>query len=305
MLAENKAVVRLRARNFNSYGTLYKLTRQMSDGLLRLVFPQWQGSGKRKYVYYGAELIRGLLPAGTDCTEVPVSLDDDIRLEKGMWGYRQIFDQMSGACDVIRKAKPDKIFLIGGDCGTEVAPVSYLNQLYDGDLAVLWLDAHGDLNSPATSVTGNFHGMPLRLLLGGGEESLLALSFSTLSPEQVIMGGLRDIDPPEAKYIAVNDISVLAVRDIETDLEKASRLIREKGFRNVYVHIDLDVLDSCKCPWGLCLTPDGLDTGSLKALLHDLKAKFNLAGLSIVELRPTEGMDTRPLRELVDFGNAL
>jgi arginase len=147
--------------------------------------------------------------------------------------------------------------------------------------------------------------MPLRLLLGDGEELLLGLSFSTLSPEQVIMGGLRDIDPPEAKYIAENGISVLTVRDIESNVENVSRLIREKGFRNLYVHIDLDVLDSGKCPWGLCLTPDGMDTTTLMALLHDLKAKFNLAGMSIVELRPTEGMDTGPLRDLVDFGNAI
>jgi arginase len=277
----------------------------MGSSLLRLVFPQWQGSGKRKYVYYGAELIRGLLPAGAQYAEVPVSLDDDIRLEKGMWGYRQICEQLAGACEIIRREKPAKIVLIGGDCGTEVAPVSYLNKLYDGDLAVLWLDAHGDLNSPATSVTGNFHGMPLRLLLGDGEGSLLGLSFSTLSPAQVIMGGLRDIDPPEGDYIKKNGISVLIVRDIETDVEKVSRLIREKGFRNVYIHIDLDVLDSGKCPWALCLTPDGLDTGTLMALLRDLKAKFNLAGLSIVELRPTESMDTGPLRDLVDFGSAL
>ena len=80
----------------------------MTSRLLRLVFPQWQGSGKRKYVYYGAELIRGLLPAGVQYAEVPVSLDDDIRLKKGMWGYRQIFDQLSSACSVIRKCRAGK-----------------------------------------------------------------------------------------------------------------------------------------------------------------------------------------------------
>jgi arginase len=277
----------------------------MASRILWLVYPQWQGSGKRKYVYYGAGLIRGLLPAGTPYAEVPVSLDDDIRLENGLWGYQQIREQLAAACEIIRRENPAKIVLVGGDCGTEVAPVSYLNKLYDGDLAVLWLDAHGDLNSPATSVTGNFHGMPLRLLLGDGDQSLRDLSFSTLRPAQVVMGGLRDTDPPEAEFIEKNDISVLTVHDIESDLEKASRLIREKGFRNVYVHIDLDVLDSGKCPWALCLTPDGLDTSVLMALLRDLKSKLNLVGLSIVELRPAEGMDTGPLSELVEFACTL
>jgi arginase len=277
----------------------------MTTRLLRLVFPQWQGSGKRKYVYEGAQLLKELLPSGVTCEEVPVGLADDIRLEKGMWGYRQIFDQLASASDLIRKAGPDKILLLGGDCGTEVAPVSYLNKLYDGDLAVLWLDAHGDLNSPATSVTGNFHGMPLRCLLGDGEASFVKQCFSTLRPAQVIMGGLREVDPPEAEYLKKNNIRVLTVSDVEDNVENVSLILKEKGFHNLYVHIDLDVLDSGKCPWALCLTPDGLDTGVLMALLYELKAKFNLVGLSIVELRPLPGMDTGPLRELVTFGNAL
>jgi Arginase/agmatinase/formimionoglutamate hydrolase, arginase family len=277
----------------------------MGSGMLRLVFPQWQGSGKRKYVYDGAKLIAGLLPEGAQYEEVPVSLDEDITLENGICGYRQISEQLAAACDVIRKARPDKIFLIGGDCGTEVAPVSYLNKRYEGDLAVLWLDAHGDLNSPATSVTGNFHGMPLRLLLGNGDASLVGQCFSRLLPEQVIMGGLRDLDPPEQEFIDRNGISVLTVDDLERDPGCVSRLIADKGFHNVYVHIDLDVLDSGKCPWGLCLTPDGIDNGVLMALLRDLKINTNVVGASVVELRPREGMDLKPLKDLIEIAGDL
>jgi arginase len=267
---------------------------------LNLVFPQWQGSGKRKYVYDGAKLIREHMLAGVPCEEVRVSLDDDLRLENGIWGYRQIRDQLKNACDIITKNSPERIFLIGGDCGTEVAPASYLNKLYDGDLAVLWLDAHGDLNSPSTSLSHNFHGMPLRSLLGDGDEAIIGQCFSILQPSQVIMGGVRDLDPPEADFIGKNNISVLTVSDIDSDMEKVSRLIDAKGFHHVYMHIDLDVLDSGKCPWALCLTPDGMETSTLMALIHDLKSKFNLVGISIVELRPTDNMDIKPLKELVD-----
>jgi arginase len=273
----------------------------MTSRLLTLVFPQWQGSGKRKYVYDGAKLIREQLPAETPCELVPVSLDENLALENGIWGYHQISGQLYAASEIIRKVRPEKIFLIGGDCGTEVAPVSYLNKLYDGDLAVLWLDAHGDLNSPCTSVTHNFHGMPLRCLMGDGDRSLIDLSFSTLKPSQVIMGGTRDLDPPEADFIRKKDIDVLTVSEIEQDIETVSRLVKASRFHNLYIHIDLDVLDSDKCPWALCLTPDGLDTGTLMALLRDLKAKVSIAGISIVELRPSDHMDILPLRELVCF----
>ena len=192
----------------------------MSSRLLTLVFPQWQGSGKRKYVYDGAKLISEMLPAGTSCEVVPVGMDENLALENGIWGYQQISGQLSVACEIIEKAGPEKVFLIGGDCGTEVAPVSYLNKLYNGDLAVLWLDAHGDLNSPSTSVTHNFHGMPLRCLLGDGDRSLIDRSFSTLKPSQVIMGGTRDLDPPEADFIKKNGISVLTVDDIEQEWKR-------------------------------------------------------------------------------------
>lgn len=268
---------------------------------LTLVFPQWQGSGKRKFLYEGARLIRDRLPDAAEYEEVNVSLDEDIKLEKGIWGYRQINDQLKNACDIIARESPEKIFLIGGDCGTELAPVSYLNKLYDGDLAVLWLDAHGDLNSPFTSQSHNFHGMPLRSLLGDGEESIVSLCFSILKPSQVILGGIRDLDPPEAEFIKKNNLDVLTVSDIEKDPEIVSRLIKAKGFHHVYVHIDLDVLDSGKCPWALCLTPDGMGTSALMALVCDIRAKLDLVGISIVELRPSENMDLDPLRSLVDI----
>ncbi len=267
-----------------------------------LIFPQWQGSGKRKFLYEGAVLIRDRLLDATQYKEVSVSLDGNIKLEKGIWGYRQIHDQLKNACDIIARESPEKIFLIGGDCGTELAPVSYLNKLYDGDLAVLWLDAHGDLNSPITSQSHNFHGMPLRSLLGDGERSIVSQCFSILKPSQVIMGGIRDLDPPEAEFIKKNDIDVLTVSDIEKDPEIASRRVKAKGFHHVYVHIDLDVLDSGKCPWALCLTPDGMDTSVLMKMIKDLKRKSSMVGISIVELRPTENMDIQSLKDLVEIG---
>ena len=65
------------------------------------------------------------------------------------------------------------------------------------------------------------------------------------------MGGTRDLDAPESDFIRNNEISVLTVGDIEQGVEKVSRLVKAKGFHNLYVHIDLDVLDSGKCPWAL------------------------------------------------------
>ena len=115
----------------------------------------------------------------------------------------------------------------------------------------------------------------------------------------------RDLDPPETEFIEKIGISVMTVRDLTSDRKACHGSSLKKASVNLYVHIDLDVLDSGKCPWALCLTPDGLDTDALMALLQDLKAKFDLVGMSIVELRPAEDMDIGPLRDLVDSGKEL
>lgn len=265
-----------------------------------LVFPQWQGSGNRKDTYYGAKYIRDNLLAGIKYEEVPVSLDD-LRLENGIKGHSQILCQLNSACGILRRNKPDKVFLIGGDCGTELAPISYLNRLYDGDLAVVWFDAHGDLNSPATSVTHNFHGMPLRCLLGDGDDAVKDSCFSLLRPEQVIMAGIRELDPPEKTFIEEKSISCVTVSDLKKDAGNVARRVCEKGYRNVYVHIDLDVLYPEKYPWVQCPCENGLDAPELMAVLGNLKSGLNIAGISVLELRPIENMDTAPLRELVSF----
>jgi len=276
----------------------------VTAGKLNLVFPQWQGSGKRKYLYHGAKMIAGLLE-GEPYREVGVSTGGDIRIEKGIWGHSQIVEQLAHARKIIEEERPDKIFLIGGDCGTEIAPVSYLNQRYCGDLAVLWLDAHGDLNAPFTSSSHNFHGMPLRYLLGEADEALGDLCFSTLRPTQVILCGVRELDQPEAEFIEKKRIRRLSVGDIEEDPWNVARIITAKGLHNVYFHIDVDVLDSGKCPWGLCPAPDGIGTGALMALLEDVRSKISIAGISVLELKPEVGMNLEPVRDLIRFGKEI
>ncbi|CAJ37379.1 arginase family protein [Methanocella arvoryzae] len=272
----------------------------MASGTLTLVFPQWQGSGNSKATYYGAKYIKDNLLNGSCYREVPVGPDEG-RQEKGINGYGHILSHLEGACEILRQETPDKVFLIGGDCGTELAPVSYLNKLYGGDLAVVWFDAHGDLNSPATSVSHNFHGMPLRCLLGDGDEALVKNCFSLLTPEQVIMAGIRELDPPEQKFIEEKNIDCVTVDDIIADARKIARMVREKGYSNVYVHIDLDVLYPEKYPWVQCPCDNGIDMPELMAALTGLKKELNIAGISLLELRPGDDMDASYLREPVSF----
>ena len=119
----------------------------------------------------------------------------------GVNGYAEVREQLRGALELLERAAPETLFTLGGDCSVELAPISYLNRRYP-DLGVVWFDAHADLQVPATSPSGDLQGMPLRLLLGEGEKNLKALLPSSLRPEQVLLAGVRALDPEEEEVVA-------------------------------------------------------------------------------------------------------
>lgn len=244
---------------------------------LYLLFPQWQGSGKSQELYRGAKLLQKELAKDFNFTEIDVSLSNDLELKNEILGYETIKQQLNSATKTIAQNEPEKIFTIGGDCSVELAPLSYLNKKYHGDLGVIWFDAHGDLNTPSSSPSKQFHGMPLRTLLDEGDKAIREMLFSKLKPEQFFFAGVRDLDPPEKEFIKNNNIAVFSVDSI-----------RAKGFKKIYIHIDLDVLDPNEFPNVKCPTPQGMSVEKLLNSVQQLKKNFSVVGASVVEFSPKE-----------------
>lgn len=269
---------------------------------MKLLFPQRQGSGKNKDLLEGALFIRDRWLANEKVTQVEIRIDSPLEVENDILGYTQILQQLKEAARVISEAKPGAIFTIGGDCGIEVAPVSYLNQIYDGDLAVVWLDAHGDLNIPSTSPSKLFHGMPLRALLGQGDEEILKQCFSTLSVDQVILAGVRDLDEPEESYIQQSSMRVWTVKQLEESSSELIEWINMRGFRHVYIHVDLDVLDPGHFPSTMCPTPNGLGVHALMNIVEELQRNFQVVGYSVTEFAPKGQDEIDTLHKLIEYG---
>ena len=118
--------------------------------------------------------------------------------------------QMKTAYGYLKENPSARIFSIGGGCDADVPVISHLNKLYDGNLFVLWLDAHGDLNSPEESKTGLFYGMPARILIDG-RDIFPDIIERPLMPHQIIHIGGRDFDKPELGYIKKITYSVFPV----------------------------------------------------------------------------------------------
>jgi arginase len=264
---------------------------------LFLLYPEWQGSGRAQVVHHGALTIARELFPSTSFLTIESPEAEQLQRDDGVIGLRSIGPRFRSALQQLREAAPDRLVTIGGTCGVEAAPVAYLNERYDGDLAVVWLDAHGDLNTPASSPSGNFHGMVLRTLLGDGPAEYTDALARPLTPSQVFLAATRDLDPPERAFVEAAAISVTAPEDLSaTDV--LARRIAAAGFTRVYVHLDLDALDPREFKDSLIPTPGGPRLDHVRSAISHLAA-LDIVGFSIVEYVPRTAESLDVLRDFV------
>jgi arginase len=227
--------------------------------------PEWRGSGSPSAagLVEGAARLAAMVPA-----------ERRIRIAVG--------ETLAETAVHAREAIPANGFtcVIGGDCGVELGPVQAALERCGDRLTIVWFDAHADMNTPATSPSGAFHGMILRALQGEGPDGLVASP--ALRPDQVALVGARSIDPGEAEYIARTGIGGLSSVDPDAVL---------------YVHIDLDVLDGIA---SVCYPePGGLSVQELIESISVLAAAHRIVGLGVTEYLPTEKEDEQMLERLM------
>lgn len=244
-----------------------------------LVVPQWQGSGSDRAMRLvdGAEAIRGDLPSSaTHVVEVPLEAGDSqnsgvLRLSSIAIVRDRVIDEIS------KLASP--VITVGGDCGVEIGA---LGSVAGPDVAVVWFDAHPDLNTPETSPSGAFGGMVLRTLLGEGPAELLPRT--PLLPANVVLAGTRSFDSLEDDYIAANGVRVLSPRDVSAESLVAA--VEATGAASVYIHVDLDVLDPADFEGLAAPQPFGVSATALVESIRALTTRFTLAGAGIAAFAP-------------------
>jgi arginase len=172
-----------------------------------VVVPQWQGSGSSRAMQLidGAEAIRGDRPtAATTLVHVPTeageALDTDIRRASSLVTTAELQRQALVGID-------EPVITIGGDCGVELASVGEALRR-DPGIAVVWFDAHGDLNTPLSSPSGSFSGMVARALTGEGAAMLLPEA--PLDPARLVLVGVRDLDDGELAHIEERGIPMVS-----------------------------------------------------------------------------------------------
>ncbi|MCU1440022.1 MAG: Arginase [Rhodoglobus sp.] len=245
-----------------------------------VVVPQWQGSSSSRAMRLvdGAEAIRGDLPsASTRVVDVPLEAGD----AQGSAVHRlsSIALVRDRLAEVLASTKGAAI-TIGGDCGVELGAIGRV--LGDPGVAVVWLDAHPDVNTPESSGSGAFHGMVLRTLLGEGPKQLVPPT--PLDPAKLVIGGVRASDDQEEQFLAASGIRTIGADELNAESLVAA--VEATGASSVYVHIDLDVLDPGDFAGLGFPEPFGVLAGTLVEAVRALLTRFPLAGAGITEFAP-------------------
>ena len=171
-------------------------------------------------------------------------------------------------------------------------------------MTLVYFDAHGDIHTPESSETKRFYGMPIRVMLGEGDKEVVSLNYSKLTTSQLVMLGVRDLDKAEKVYIPSQNISVFGVSEAE-NMSAVISAIRSKGHRNIYVHIDLDVLDPEEFPHTPMLVPGGMKIRVLRELLGMLNEEFRIAGMGLFEYKPSGIKRIEILEYIINLGTNL
>lgn len=248
-----------------------------------VVVPQWQASGSDRAMRLvdGAEALRGDLPAASTVTvDVPLEAGDELGTGVARAGsLRLVHERTREALAAI----DGLAITIGGDCGVSLASVGYANERRNGDMAVVWLDAHPDLNSPATSPSGCFNGMVLRAIAGEGAEGLVPPH--PVDPSRIILAGTRAVDEGEDAFIDAHAITVVSAAQLATP-DALLAAIAATGATSVYLHIDVDVLDPAEITGVGNPVPFGVTGYQLMSLARSVAAAYEIAGASITEFAP-------------------
>jgi arginase len=248
-----------------------------------VVVPQWQGSGSSRAMRLvdGAEAIRGDLPAAsTFSVNVPLEAGDELGTGIARAGsLRLVHDRTLAALAEI----DGWAITVGGDCGVSLASVGHANSRAGGDLAIVWFDAHPDLNTASSSPSGAFTGMVLRALTGEGVEGLVpALPVASSS---IVLAGVRSTDEGEEQFMAAAGIQPIGVEQLAT-ADALLAAIAATGATSVYLHIDVDVLDPAEISGLSDPVPFGISATQLTDLIKAVKATYPLAGASITSFSP-------------------
>ena len=273
----------------------------MDAKTIRLVYPQWQGGDITRWIpeisdpalaargyYLGAQLLDFLAPDnGQPKFTVPVNTEaKERKAVDGVFDRDDIALQTKAALDILNVEKPDKIVTLGGECSVSVAPFTYLADKYKDDVAMIWIDAHTDITLPGDVYTG-YHAMAVTACMGLGDKAIISQLPARISPEKILLVGLRDWERDEIKARQQEyGIKHLSPEDVATDSSAVIDWLKKCKASRVVVHFDMDVLDPAEIIAAVGVLSGGMKMADVLRVINDIASEKELVGLTVAEPMP-------------------
>jgi arginase len=243
------------------------------------------GRGAERLLEAGAE--EALSAGGADVSVEVLELKDDDRDRSGASEVRSSFELIRKVAARVRQAIDDGAFpvLLSGSCFAGIGVVAGMDEESPG---VVWFDAHGDFNTPETTIDGYFDGMPLAILTGGAWRTIVSgRELRTVPESAVVLAGARDFDPLEEMRLESSDVRYLPPDKIDPD-DAVARAVgqMDPAPTGLYMHVDLDVLDSDEARVNIYSAPDGLSAIQLGSQIGSLLDTCPVRGISLTAYDP-------------------
>ncbi len=181
------------------------------------------------------------------------------------------------------------ILFLGGDHSISIGTVAAVSE--GREIGLIWVDAHGDFNTPETSPSGNIHGMPVAIITGRGPKALVDVGYPgpKVHPAHIVLVGVRDLDPAEQEALRHSGVTVFTMRDVdEFGMAAIARRIVNQlhGLEYIHLSLDMDSLDPDVAPGVGTPVPGGLTYREAHLLMEILAEWGKIGSLDIVEVNP-------------------
>jgi arginase len=183
--------------------------------------------------------------------------------------------------------------VLGGDhslSAGSVAGAARAMQARNEQLGLIWVDAHGDINTPDTSLSGNVHGMPVAHLLGYGDTRMHFTTGPAVTAAQTVLVGIRDLDPGERTHLRKFGVHVFTMHDVDrrglSSVMEEAIAIASAGTAGLWVSYDADVQDPVHAPGVGTPVAGGLSWREGHLVMEMIAESGHLVGLDLVEVNP-------------------
>jgi arginase len=230
--------------------------------------------------------------------------------------HKKYIHEIARVCQTLYTTVTDSLdagalpVVLGGDhslaAGSVAASADWVRRISAYPLGLIWVDAHGDMNTPETTTSGNVHGMPLAALLGQEPAELAAIGSSpSVLPQHTVLLGIRNLDEREKDRIRASGVHVFTMKDIDRHgiaaIAEQAIALASGSTGGIHVSFDMDACDPLFAPGVGTPVRGGLDYREAHMVMEIVADSRLLVALDLVEVNPT--LDVR--NTTAEFGTEL